>query len=244
MEFFSLTGTSAEAITESHLSDLPLNNKNSSDVLKEVTTKKPSVVPKKGVEYKKPSVVPKKGADPNSVTPSVVARKGVDAEELQSSVSAQTEADPKKNEESKGKTIPHSGEKEMNKNINNLPVPQPVVPTIMQRNNIDTTNLLSKNSSTPTVATMTITVSADNPDYHTTHTTLSHMAAHLKPTAATDDLAGSENKGWNYGGAVLGAAVFIALVVVVVIGYRKAQDFKMRRQYARVDYLIEGMYDV
>ncbi|XP_071530866.1 uncharacterized protein [Panulirus ornatus] len=96
-------GSSTEVITESFHSDFPLN-----DALKEVTTKKSSVVPKKGVESKKPSV-PKKGADPESVTPSVFARKGVDAEHLESSVSARKEADPKNNEERKEETIPFSG---------------------------------------------------------------------------------------------------------------------------------------
>ncbi|XP_042233560.1 uncharacterized protein LOC121873848 isoform X2 [Homarus americanus] len=66
-----------------------------------------------------------------------------------------------------------------------------------------------------------------------------------KPIAATDDTAGttSGNEDVNYGAVSLGLLLLVALAVVVVVGYRKFKDIWMRRHYAHVNYLVDGMYE-
>ncbi|XP_069999071.1 uncharacterized protein [Penaeus vannamei] len=221
---------------------------------------KPSVVPKKDAdpESLKPSVVPKKGADPENLKPSVVPKKGVDAELVNPIVSEAnmqipTQKDPtvvkestvsdgsavlseksKSNPSAAVNALPSSPQKKPTpslisptKPLKGSPTPSPVLPTVHLASQNESSNSTKPESSPP---------STDSSE------------SRSKPTAAVDNLD-AEEKDSEGSGAYTPAAVGIVLllcivITVMILGIRRLQDVWMRRHYARMDFLIDGMYDM
>nr|XP_045606127.1 uncharacterized protein LOC123763174 isoform X2 [Procambarus clarkii] len=76
----------------------------------------------------------------------------------------------------------------------------------------------------------------------------SSVEIHSKPSITTDDLdaasADPDSDSVNFGVVILGLSLFVALAVIVVLIYRKVKDIWMRRHYAHVNFLVDGMYDM
>lgn len=221
--------TSETASTESHvISDLISNYSKSDDVV----TKRPSV-PKKEVIYDGPSVVSKKGADPNSLTPSVYGRKGVSENDLNPKASTGKDTDGK--QVLLTSSIAEDASLEKSESETNTAETKSDVSVGQEKGNVTTVpKLIQKEQS----------VDISPPDNRTRARNVSLAGTHSpKPVAAIDDLPKSDDENVSYAAVLLGLVVILAIAVSIVVGYRKLQDVWLRRHYAHVDYLIDGMYD-
>lgn len=234
----NLTTEAYEYTTELSTSE-PLAASKEVTPLKEM---KPSVVAKKGVTSPKPSVVPKKGAP--SQEPSVVPKKGAPPEDMKTSV-PRKDANPEIIRLSANSTELQMTElKEQPLNHTSL------LPTNISKGlNTDDTQNSQLPDNTSLISTSKIT------DQHTsTHalkpvpldsleTTTPIILKHLKPKVAMDDV--------NNPTSVVYAPIAIAIIVLfaivvsaIVLTMRKLKDVWSRRHYARMDFLIDGMYDM
>ncbi|XP_064084935.1 uncharacterized protein C11orf24-like isoform X2 [Macrobrachium nipponense] len=200
-----------------------------------------STVPKKGVDPEdERKSVPRKGADPSvlSESSSTVGYLGAD---VPKSVS------PGKTGETfnKNRTGPNmptpSTKKKFTPSVNEASMdfgesstkPFVTMPTNATSFGSDTSSVKSEELEPPT---------------DDTTTTEGYSTTNFKPTAATDTKGkgGSEDEeNISYTPAVVGVVLLVVIfVTVIVVGYRRLQDVWMRRHYARMDFLIDGMYDV
>lgn len=205
------------------------------------STKKP-IVPRKQAVYPKPSVVGKKGVsmlnismpndDADQSTQSVYPRKGADPQEEKAVLTGVEVGTDKSSKDTyyqspvAAQSVSKNTEKSNGKYKDNVDNKE-----VSEQNKSWTD--ISKNSSTTSV------VATSNP-------LLGEI--HAKPTVATDELdaatTDSESDYINFGAVILGLLLCIALAVTVVLGYRKFKDIWMRRHYAHVNFLVDGMYDM
>ncbi|XP_018026827.1 uncharacterized protein LOC108682209 [Hyalella azteca] len=64
---------------------------------------------------------------------------------------------------------------------------------------------------------------------------------HLKPDAAVDNITNNSVSSSLVLGVMFGV-VFI--IIIAILGYKKLQDIWTKRHYDRMDYLVDGMYDL
>ena len=68
------------------------------------------------------------------------------------------------------------------------------------------------------------------------------MMRHYKPAVAVDPVS---NKSFNSTPVIIGVTVGVVVILAVaILAYKRLQDVWSRRHYARMDYLIDGMYDL
>ncbi|XP_063613967.1 uncharacterized protein LOC134787172 [Penaeus indicus] len=221
---------------------------------------KPSVVPKKGVDSEnlKPSVVPKKGVDSESSKSSVVPKKGVDTGLVKPIVSEAnmqitTQKDPTVVKES---TVSDSSAVVPKKSMSNPSSSVNALPSSLQEK--PTPSLISptkplKGSPTPSPVQPTVHLAGQNESSNSTKSesippSTDSSESHSKPTAAIDNLDAKEKDSEGSGAytpAAVGIILLLCIVItVMILGIRRLQDVWMRRHYARVDFLIDGMYDM
>ncbi|XP_042891212.1 proteoglycan 4-like [Penaeus japonicus] len=223
-------------------------------------SQKSSVVPKKDADPSKlkPSVVPKKGADPKDIKPSVVPKKGVDSGLLSPIVSEANmqipaQSDPttvKASTVSNANAVPSEKVKfDPSSAVNALPSSPQKKPTP----SLISPTKASKGSPTPSPVIPTVHLAAQNESSNSSEPESSPPStasseSHLKPTAAVDNLdAEKEDSGGSaaYTPAAVGIILLLCIVItVMILGIRRLQDVWMRRHYARMDFLIDGMYDM
>ncbi|XP_066942414.1 trans-Golgi network integral membrane protein 2-like [Macrobrachium rosenbergii] len=203
-----------------------------------------STVPKKGVDPDdERKSVPRKGADPSVLgePSSTVGYLGTDAPRLIS---------PGKTGETYNK----------NRTGPNMPTPstkKKFMPTLneasMDFGESSTKPYVTIPTSVTPVTPSGSDVSSSRPEEleppaEDTTTTEGYSTTNFKPTAATDTKGkgGSEDEeNISYTPAVVGVVLLVVIfITVIVVGYRRLQDVWMRRHYARMDFLIDGMYDV
>ena len=220
------------------------------------TTKKP-IKGRKGVKYEQ-SVSPKKGAPPENNKPSVVPRKDADPSQLSSSdynvspiVTLSSKLDTKgKSDGTVNKSMPPS--------INMPPIThkkKTFTPKLTETSmNFGSALTGSDVTVTPSVSLGTTVPSVDISNKGeppkppiSIPTSTEGNSLHLKPTAATDSKVSQSpsDDDVSYTPAVVGLVLLVVIMVtIIVVGYRRLQDVWMRRHYARMDFLIDGMYDV
>lgn len=198
------------------------------------STKKP-IVPRKQAVYPKPSVVGKKGVsmlnismpndDADQSTQSVYPRKGADPQE-EKAVLTGVEVGTDKSSYYQSPVAAQSLSKNTEKSNGKY------------KDNVDNKEVNEQNKSWTDISRNSSTA--------TSNPLLSEI--HSKPTVATDELdaatTDSESDYINFGAVLLGLLLCIALAVTVVLGYRKFKDIWMRRHYAHVNFLVDGMYDM
>ncbi|XP_068227136.1 trans-Golgi network integral membrane protein 2-like isoform X2 [Palaemon carinicauda] len=230
-------------------------------------------VPKKGADPKdEKQSVPKKGADPKNEKSSV-AKNGADPNDEGKSVPRKG-ADPSILSESSstagyiGTDVPKliSPGKigytfNKNKTSPNMPTPstkKKFIPTVNEAS-MDFAET-STNSNVPVTGPVVTLPKSDvssniskesepvEPLTEDTTPTECYTTTNFKPTAATD-ITNMKGKGdeenISYTPAVVGVVLLVVIfITVIVVAYRRLQDVWMRRHYARMDFLIDGMYDV
>ncbi|CAL4119971.1 unnamed protein product [Meganyctiphanes norvegica] len=231
----------------------------------------PSVVPKKEADPSSlyPSVVGKKGADPSSIKPSATGRKGADPTSLIPSVHARKGVDFKTGESLQKSTNPievlnktdEFNTKEENKSNETTQQATSVdlKSSVTISNESDKKISSNPSSAVPSLGTHKYTpvikpvpVSTDGSSIEELEVPSTVANIHMKPTAATDLLGKNleiemvvEEESSSNSGIIIGVILLVTVVMAVIfMGYRHFKEVWMKRHYSRMDFLIDGMYDM
>ncbi|KAF2356992.1 hypothetical protein FHG87_012254 [Trinorchestia longiramus] len=190
---------------------------------------KSSVVPRKGVKDPKPSVVARKGVGDIEVT--TVSDAGPVESETISGLDSGTASQASISLEvtTLHSTTQFGGRERLPNDIQKPPVKLATTEKIVQQSELKPVAIAS------TTAAVKAATKAPSNDGSKSH------AVHSKPNAAVD----SNPNGKVSTSLVVGIMFGVLLIMVLaILGYKKLQDIWTKRHYARMDYLVDGMYDL
>ncbi|KAK7086866.1 hypothetical protein SK128_002695 [Halocaridina rubra] len=266
--------SSDDSVNDEEYKELANSKKSSSVGKKGVVYEGPSVVPKKEADPSTlvQSVTARKEADPKMKKPSVTPRKEADPSfQLESGPEEAASTTPSittvsVNDNIIASTVTESPkvvvtgqdsgkiEKFKATDLNMLtPDREKTFPSKLSEANMDfKTNMpnLAVTSVPPTKSPSKSTLSMGSepakPFTADPVTKESFTTLRSKPTAATDTSgSATDSSDISYTPLAVGIVLLVAIVVtVIVVGYKRLQDVWMRRHYARMDFLIDGMYDM